>query len=139
MSKVKSPQDKKRLSLLNDKRNCYGENSKSSRKSIRNGKQRGQQELRRAVAEKLRAAIGNSEEVSADEVHERAIETEIMLTKLLFKKFPDTPLAIVLHEKKESKRDVSDQPDVYCSQLQERGENRLLRRLRMPGVITKSL
>ena len=36
--KRKSPQQKKRLSYLKDSRNTYGENSKSSRKSIRHHK-----------------------------------------------------------------------------------------------------
>jgi hypothetical protein len=40
MSTVKHPKEKKELSLERDRRNTYGENSKSSRKGIRRGKQR---------------------------------------------------------------------------------------------------
>ena len=46
MSKVKTPQQKKRLSYEHDRRNSYGENQKSSRKNIPKSKQRSHQEER---------------------------------------------------------------------------------------------
>ena len=39
MNTVKNPEEKKRLSLARDRRNRYGENSKSSRKNIQRRKQ----------------------------------------------------------------------------------------------------
>jgi hypothetical protein len=55
MSKVKSPSEKKSISLVKDRRNVYGECPTSSRKNIRGGKQRGHLEVRRASNEELRA------------------------------------------------------------------------------------
>jgi hypothetical protein len=53
MSKVKSPAEKKALSLELDRRNTYGENAKASRKNIPRGKQRAHQQERRAVGQIL--------------------------------------------------------------------------------------
>ena len=50
MSTIKSPQDKKDLSLKRDRRNTYGENTAASRKGIRRGKQRSHMAERRAVS-----------------------------------------------------------------------------------------
>jgi hypothetical protein len=49
MSTIKNPEEKKQLSLERDRRNRYGENSKSSRKSIQRGKQRRHMDERRTV------------------------------------------------------------------------------------------
>ena len=65
----KTPPEKKRLSLVRDRRNTYGENDKSSRKNIRRGKQRGQMQLRRAVAQQLQLPgplqVAESEQTSS--------------------------------------------------------------------------
>jgi hypothetical protein len=53
MSKVKSPTEKKRLSLQKDRRKVYGECPTSSRKNIRLNKQRGHMEVRRAASKEL--------------------------------------------------------------------------------------
>jgi hypothetical protein len=65
MSTVKSPEAKKQLSLERDRRNRYGENSKSSRKSIQRGKQRQHMDERRAVGEVLGRLKGNIQEDDA--------------------------------------------------------------------------
>lgn len=53
MSKIKNPGEKKRLSFKRDRRNTFGENSKSSRKNIAKGKQRRHMDERRGVAQIL--------------------------------------------------------------------------------------
>src|SRR5271163_4841156 len=53
MSKLKSPQEKKAVSLKRDRRNTYGENPQASRKGIRRGKQRSHMGERRAVSKIL--------------------------------------------------------------------------------------
>jgi hypothetical protein len=53
MSKLKSPREKKAVSLKRDRRNTYGENPQASRKGIRRGKQRSHMGERRAVSEIL--------------------------------------------------------------------------------------
>ena len=72
MSKVKSPTEKKRISLGKDRRNVYGECPTSSRKNIRRGKQRSHMEVRRAANEELRALKGASVEADADAIESRA-------------------------------------------------------------------
>lgn len=104
MSKVKSPQQKKRDSLLKDRRNTYGESPASSRKNIRKGKQRTQQALRRAVSEELRTVRGTSEEVDAEMAQDRAKTRSIDYSRALFKKVPDQPLAVVRQRKLKRRR-----------------------------------
>ena len=59
MSTVKSPGEKKQLSLKLDRRNTYGENAKASRKGIQKGKQRQHMNERRSTGEVLRGLKGN--------------------------------------------------------------------------------
>ena len=99
MSKVKSPAEKKRLSLKNDRRNVYGECPASSRKNIRRGKQRGHMEMRRAVNEKLRTLSGVSDESVADEVEVSSRDRILLLSRSSFRKLPDAPLGEVLERK----------------------------------------
>ncbi len=57
----RSPQEKKQLSYLKDRRNGYGENQKSSRKNIPRSKRAGHHALRRGeqlALERLRAFDG---------------------------------------------------------------------------------
>lgn len=133
MSQVKSPQEKKRDSLLKDRRNTYGECPASSRKNIRKGKQRTQQALRRAVSEELRIAKGASETVDVDLVQEKAKDRSIEYSRALFKKEPDSPLAVVLDRKK--KRRTTEQEHAEAPKLANfpevlRSEDRMLRKLR---------
>ena len=100
MSTVKSPREKKELSLKLDRRNTYGENNKASRKSVPRGKQRQHMNERRSVGQALRVLHGN--------VHEDAAADAELLAKIRvtnskrkgFKKQPDVPIGIVLKTKK---------------------------------------
>jgi hypothetical protein len=103
MSTVKNPEDKKRLSLARDRRNRYGENSKSSRKNIQRGKQRRHMDERRTVAEVLGHLKGDVQEDLATEVE---LLARIRITdskRRGFKKRPDTPLGVVLEAKRVKK------------------------------------
>jgi hypothetical protein len=93
MSKVKSPPEKKQLSLSRDRRNLYGECPASSRKNIRRGKQRSHRELRRTASEQLLHLKGSAEELPADEVEARAKSKILSAKRSSFKKKPDKPLA----------------------------------------------
>ncbi len=99
MSRVKNPEEKKQLSLKRDRRNRYGENSKSSRKSIRRGKQLRHMDERRTVGVVLGQLKGQIDEDEATEVELQA-KTRIAASRQRgFKKKPDTPLGIVLASK----------------------------------------
>jgi hypothetical protein len=103
MSTVKSPQEKKRLSLGRDCRNVYGENSKASRENIPRGKQRQHRNERRSVGQALRVLSGVVDEDGAADAE--------LLTKVRsadsrhkgFKKKPDVPLGIVLANRESGK------------------------------------
>jgi hypothetical protein len=57
----KTPQEKKRLSYENDRRNTYGENSKASRKGIPLAKARANRAERHTQDHVLATAIGHYE------------------------------------------------------------------------------
>jgi hypothetical protein len=100
MSTIKDPKSKKKLSLERDRRNTYGENSKSSRKNIAKGKQRQHQDERRTVAEKLRAAAREVDDEDAVNSNEHAARLAIVDSKRRgFRKKPDTPLGELLAKK----------------------------------------
>jgi len=99
MSKVKSPTDKKRISLVKDRRNVYGECPTSSRKNIRLGKQRSHMELRRAANEELRSLKGATAELEGEDAEARTKDRVLALARSSFKKVPDAPLGIVLGRK----------------------------------------
>ena len=92
MSTIKSPQEKKRLSLQKDRRNMYGESPHSSRKNIKRGKQNQHQEERR-VSNQVLAVIGaqsSEEQMVASEI---AANTTAKVHRLNgFKKVADRPL-----------------------------------------------
>src|SRR5579863_957817 len=96
MSKVKTPLAKKRISLVKDRRNVYGECPTSSRKNIRRGKQRSHMEVRRAANEELRALKGASFEADADAIESRA---KVRILALERSSFPDAPLGQVVARK----------------------------------------
>ena len=104
MSKIKSPQEKKNMSLTRDRRNTYGENSKSSRKNIPGGKQRTSMKSRRRANEILAGLKGNvPEEVAVDA--ELLVKSRIIQSRRKgFKKVPDTPLGEVLQRKPGTRR-----------------------------------
>ena len=100
MSSIKSPREKKQLSLARDRRNRYGENSQASRKGIRRGKQRRHMDERRSVAEVLGQLKG---QVDDDEATELELQAKTRITgskRRGFRKTPDTPLGVVLAAKK---------------------------------------
>jgi len=131
MSKIKSPQDKKRNSLLKDRRNTYGECPTSSRKSIRKGKQRTQQALRRAVAKKLAAAIGPTVDADVESIQIQVRYSVTKLSKSLFKKVPEEPLAVVLRRKLDRRATKIAEPKQPVSwEMNLREEDRMLRKLR---------
>jgi hypothetical protein len=99
MSKAKSPQEKKALSLKRDRRNDYGENAKSSRKNIPKSKRHGLQAERRAANVPLNMLNGSvsEEEAIQAEVQSRANQLSKRLAS--FAQSPDTPLGEVLKGK----------------------------------------
>ena len=100
MSKIKNPTLKKHLSLTLDRRNVYGENSKSSRKNIARGKQRRHMDERRAVGHLLRRLKG---QVDDDFASEKELQIKVSIADSRnrgFRKVPDKPLGIVLERKK---------------------------------------
>lgn len=93
MSKIKNPQEKKRLRLSKDRRNCYGENDKSSRKNIKRNKRLERKGIR-FERRKLGRLQGSG--ISEDE----ALNTEsFVLSKEKyrkvtgFRKYPERPLS----------------------------------------------
>ena len=90
----KSPQEKKRLSLLKDRRNTYGENSKASRKAIPRHKKAQRRAVRRIQKQVLVA--GTQRVADADEELSMRLASH---ETWVWKKTPDTPLGEVLAEK----------------------------------------
>lgn len=92
MSKVKNPQEKKRLSYVRDRRNLFGENDKGSRKSIRKKKKRAHQRFRSAASSlKTLPHIGLDEERLL--LAEQAVRDNEHLYQLKrFEKTPDVSL-----------------------------------------------
>ena len=89
---MKTPQEKKRLSLAKDRRNTFGENSKASRKGIPLAKARANRSERHTQDRLLaQATAGNSEEqLVAAEVQVRSSKPR------QWRKSPDEPLGVVL-------------------------------------------
>jgi transketolase len=104
VSAVKNPEEKKLLSLARDRRNRYGENSKSSRRNIPRAKQRRHMDERRAVGEVLGRLKGDIQEDEATDA-ELSAKTRITVRRRRgFKKTPDTPLGVVLAAKRARKK-----------------------------------
>jgi hypothetical protein len=99
VSKIKSPPEKKRFSLAQDRRNAYGECPTSSRRNIRRGKQRGHMEVRRVAAEKLRGLRGTAQDLDADTTEAEARARMIEAQRASFKKVPDIPLGVMVKRK----------------------------------------
>jgi hypothetical protein len=104
MSKVKTPQQKKRLSYAHDRRNTYGENQKSSRKNIPKSKQRSHQEERRSVRQVLVGAQGGVAEEAADEAQSQTLRTGRIKKLKAFRKSPDRPLGEVIERRVRRRR-----------------------------------
>jgi hypothetical protein len=99
VSKIKTPQEKKKLSYANDRRNTYGENQKSSRKNIPRSKQLSHQGERRTVRQALIAAQGDVADEIADEAQSQALRKGRMRRLKAFRKSPDTPLGEVIERR----------------------------------------
>jgi hypothetical protein len=99
VSKIKSPEEKKALSLKRDRRNTYGENPQASRKGIRHGKQRSHMEERRTVGKILSQLRERSEESDATDADILAKTAIVRSRRKAFKKKPDTPLGEVVKRK----------------------------------------
>jgi hypothetical protein len=97
VSKLKNPTQKKRLSLERDRRNVYGENSKSSRKNIAKGKQRRHMDERRAVADVLGRLKGP---VDDDVASAAELQVKVTIADSRNRKVPDEPLGVVLARQK---------------------------------------
>jgi hypothetical protein len=82
----KTPQAKKRLSLLKDCRNTYGEHDKSSRTSIRWRKSWVNRTYRRDVKQSLEV------DLDGDPIEDRVIRT----ARPAWRKYPDEPLGKIL-------------------------------------------
>jgi hypothetical protein len=100
MSAIKDQTEKKRLSLILDRRNTYGENDKASRKSIPLGKQRQHQNERRSAAQALNSISGNTPEDELVAAELLAKVRTVASRREGFKKRADEPLGVVLARKK---------------------------------------
>ena len=100
MSKLKTPQDKKRHSLARDTRNAYGENAKSSRKNISRSKQLSHQAVRKAANQAANEILktGDLEGASSAEVDVRSIQ--LSKERNSFEKWPDATLGATLIKKR---------------------------------------
>jgi hypothetical protein len=96
VSKVKTPQEKKRLSYEHDRRNTYGENQKSSRKNIPRSKQISHQGERRAVREALVGVQGGIADERSDEAQSQVLVKGRIQKLWAFRKSPDTSLGEVV-------------------------------------------
>jgi hypothetical protein len=92
---MKTPQEKKRLSYAKDRRNTYGENSKSSRKNIPLSKALSIRSERHVQDHLLSVALNTSEQ---DQLS--SIENKVRGTKpRQWQKSPDEPLGVVLSKR----------------------------------------
>jgi hypothetical protein len=93
MSKIKTPSEKKKLSLELDRRNMYGESPHASRKNIPRSKATQHQQERKAANQILSLAITKNEPDDLTHI-ESEIKTRTTIKRLSgFKKSPDKPLA----------------------------------------------
>jgi hypothetical protein len=94
-----TPQDKKRLSYARDRRNTYGENSKSSRKNIPRSKAQSIRADRHAQDKLLAKAVTASEpdDLASVELQVRTVAPR------QWKKSPDKPLGDMLERRRQRK------------------------------------
>ena len=104
MSKVRSPDEKKKPSYARDRRNTYGENQKSSRKNIPKSKQRSHQDERRSVRQALLVAEGEFADEAADEAQSQVLQKSRIKKLRAFRKSPDRPLGEVVERRHRRRR-----------------------------------
>lgn len=93
MSKIRNPQEKKRLQLSKDRRNCYSENDKSSRKNIKLNKRlekKGIRTARRRLSVLKGTGVSEHESLLAEN---NVLSREKYKKVTGFKKFSDRPLS----------------------------------------------
>jgi hypothetical protein len=96
----KTPQTKKTQSLKKDRRNGYGENSKSSRKNIPLSKRHTERSFRHATRQALASDFDENVKTHAALEDENRSLTDVRLKRLQgFHKTPDVPLAVNLVHK----------------------------------------
>jgi len=105
LSRIKHPEEKKRLSLKRDCRNVFRENSKASRKNIPKAKQRRQMNERRKIAQVLGKLTGPVDEDVASAAELRVKLTITLSKNRGFEKTPDKPLGEVIQRKMERRRE----------------------------------
>src|SRR5579871_3174585 len=99
LSRVKTPQEKKRLSYEHDRRDTYGENHKSSRKNIPLSKQRSHKDERRSVKQALVIPQGAVADDFADEAQSKALTKGRMKKLTAFRKWPNSSLREVIDKR----------------------------------------
>ncbi|WP_344934379.1 hypothetical protein [Sphaerisporangium flaviroseum] len=122
--KRRTPQEKKLLSYAKDRRNDYGENDKSSRKSIPRNKKAPHHANRHRVTQVLEAAKG-----TVDEVAEGAVEERLLRKRpKSWQKYRDAPLGDIVQYKiaRRVDRGIADEKE-GAARIQ-----RVRRRLRQP-------
>lgn len=90
-----TPQEKKRLSYLRDRRNTYGENAKASRRSIPRNKRIRSRSERRTARQAFAAGAGGADAERIDAAHARALKKH----RIAWTKWPDEPLGEVVEGK----------------------------------------
>lgn len=84
----RTPQEKKRLILIRDRRNCYGESRANSRHSIKRNKKLPTRAYRHKISQTLHTAAAASNFENAE-----ILETKVRAAKRRdWKKCPDAPL-----------------------------------------------
>jgi hypothetical protein len=100
MRQPRSPQEKKRLSYLRDRRNVYGENDKASRKNIPLSKALGIRSMRHEQNQALRGALVAVSDEAMIEAELKAKEDN----RWWWSKQPDAPLGEVVARKLSRRR-----------------------------------
>ena|SRR5687768_543991 len=93
--RIRSPQEKKKLSYARDRRNVYGESPHASRRNIPLQKARRNRANRRLANQGLAGHALLLAEVAFDDVESRIYRKSLKG----WKKYPDSPLGKVLAEK----------------------------------------
>lgn len=96
MSKVKSPPEKKRLSLSRDRRNVYGEAPHAARKAIPKRKAVRRHQERRAARQTLGDITRALDAHAQAEVEDLTTERARAKRRAGFKKAPDEALGLVI-------------------------------------------
>lgn len=106
MSRLHSPPEKKAARLQKDRRNTYGENSKSSRKNIPRAKVHEHHKARRGAHQDIAGLRGVITESFLEDV--QAVTTK--KSRPHFRKTPDEPLGSVVTRKLQRRKKLGMQP-----------------------------